>query len=172
MRGRDASAVEALEALVDPGGELRDPLEVTALGAAEHTVQQLLERLRAQPTQTARVERAEAGAIGEPVILGRVVAATRGTDVSNGEGREARLRRGASPNVTRRLSPQFGGVGAMRSVRPGTSAVEPLRLLFLGLSLGSRASPATRLTIKERTLGSDHIELVRLAPKLYGRGNA
>ena len=124
MRGRDASALEALEALIDPGGELRDPLEVTALGAAEHTVQQLLERLRAQPTQTARVERAETGAVGEPVILGRVVAAARGADVSNGEGRGARLRRGASPPVTRRISPQFGGVGAMRRVRPGTSAVE------------------------------------------------
>jgi hypothetical protein len=28
-----------LEALVDPGGELRDPLEVVAVGAVEQTVQ-------------------------------------------------------------------------------------------------------------------------------------
>ena len=37
--GRDVSAVDALEPLVDPGDEQCDPLEVAAIGATEHTVQ-------------------------------------------------------------------------------------------------------------------------------------
>ena len=78
--------VEALEPRVDPADELRDPLEVVALGAVEHTVQQLLKRLRAQSAQAARVERTESGAVGEPVILGRVVASTERAGVSNGRG--------------------------------------------------------------------------------------
>ena len=41
------SVCEPLEPRVDPADELRDPLEVVALGSAEHTAHQLLNRLSA-----------------------------------------------------------------------------------------------------------------------------
>ena len=124
---RHPLAAKPLEPRVDPADELRDPLEVVAFGAVEHTVQQLLKRLRAQPAQTARVERAETGAVGEPVILGRVVAATNGAGVSNGEGRKATIRPGAvTQGHQTDLRRSLGAFGA-RSLRPDASAIEALK---------------------------------------------
>ena len=104
---------EPVEPRVDAADELRDLLEVVALGTVEHPVQQLLERLCAKPAQAARVERTEPGAVGEPVILRRVIAAADTAHVSTGEGRDATIRPGRTatqghPTDIRRSLGVFG----------------------------------------------------------------
>jgi hypothetical protein len=97
LAGRESRLdVEALKPRVYPGDQPSDPIEVVALGAFEHPMQQLLECLCAQSAQPVRVQCTEAGAVGEPVILRRVIAATDGTCVSNREGRKATLRAGTT----------------------------------------------------------------------------
>jgi hypothetical protein len=118
---------EPVEPRIDSADELRDLLEMIALGTMAHPVQQLLERLCAEPAQTARVERTEPGAVDEPVILGRVLAATDTARVSNGERRNATIRpRSTATQVTRRTFAAVWACLKSRIPRPDTSAVEVL----------------------------------------------
>ena len=106
-RRLSAQASSRFEPRVDAPDELRDPLEVRALGAVDtpSTAPQAHPRAVAE---TARRRAHRKPAPWQTMILGQVVAATGGHTNRTGAGRKTTYRRKAVTKATRRTSPQLG----------------------------------------------------------------